>query len=74
MHEGLVTKFQTLTHYKICMSDADTKEGTNNYIPQYLLDVIACPCSAHLILAHKSPYIFLDVKRIAFDIWYIDIS
>ena len=27
---------------------------TSNYIPQYLWDVITCPCPRYLLLAHKS--------------------
>ena len=31
-----------------------SRARTSNYIPQYLWDVITCPCPWYLILAHKS--------------------
>ena len=31
-----------------------SRTGTSNYIPQYLWDVITCPCPWYLLLAHKS--------------------
>ena len=33
-----------------------SRAGTSNYIPQYLWDVITCPCSWHLLLAPKPSY------------------
>ena len=33
-----------------------SRAGTSNYIPQYLWDVITCPCPWCLLLAHQSSY------------------
>ena len=30
--------------------------GTSNYTPQYLWEIITCPCPWYLLLAHKSSY------------------
>ena len=30
--------------------------GTSNYIPQYLWDIVTCPCPPYLLLAHKSTH------------------
>ena len=35
-----------------------TRTETSNYIPQYLWDVITCPCPWYLLLLHDSSYIF----------------
>ena len=34
--------------------------GTSNYIPQYLWDVITCPCPWYLHLAYKSSFVHLN--------------
>ena len=34
-----------------------SRAGTSNYIPQYLWDVITCPCPWYLLLAQHSSYI-----------------
>ena len=33
-----------------------SRAGLSNYIPQYLWDVITCPCHWYLLLVHKSSY------------------
>ena len=37
------------------VTETSIKAGTSNYIPQYLWDVITCPCPWFLVLAQKSP-------------------
>ena len=40
----------------VCQQDVSKLE-TSNYIPQYLWDVITCPCPWYLLLAHKSLFV-----------------
>ena len=35
-----------------------SRAGISNYIPQYLWDVITCPCPWYLLLVRKSSYMF----------------
>ena len=46
---------QWTTWGRVCQKQA-SKAGTNNYISQYLWDVITCPCPWYLLLVHKSIY------------------
>ena len=46
----------------------------NNYIPQYLWDVITCPCPWYLLLAHKSSYAPMDLVVVHSDICNRQIS
>ena len=37
-----------------------SRAGTSNYIPQIMWDVITCPCSWYLLLAHQSSYLWTN--------------
>ena len=53
-----VNDYIAMTHIlwgRVCQNQG-SKVGTSNYIPQYLWDVITCPCPWYLLLAHKSTY------------------
>ena len=39
-----------------------SRVGTSNYIPQYLWDVITCPCPWYLLLAQHSPYMDICIR------------
>ena len=55
-----------------------SRAGTNNYISQYLRDVITCPCPWYLLLAHNSlnkPHIVVELtydRHAASDHWQFD--
>ena len=44
------------TRVLVCQKQA-SRAGTSNYIPQYLWDVITCPCPRYLLLVHRYSYI-----------------
>ena len=49
------------------------RAGTSNYIPQYLWDVITCPCPRYLLLVHMSSYRCTSSQEIwtSFRLWCI---
>ena len=45
-----------LIYMRSIVPEAGDKAGTVNYVPQYLWDVIICPCLWYLLLAQHSSY------------------
>ena len=54
----LCAKLQIRT---VCQNHV-SRAGTSNYIPQYLWDVITCPCPWYLLQAHKSLYVLYKIS------------
>ena len=54
----LVCCRRAAAHMGTCVPEADIKGGTSNHIPQYMWDVITCPCHWYLLLA-RNPHIYL---------------
>ena len=50
------SRWDAYEHLLVCQKKV-SMAWTNNYIPQYLWDVITCPCPWHLPLAHN-PHIY----------------
>ena len=52
---NVILSIATLTtNYGLVCQKQVSRAGTSNYIPQYLWDVITCPCPWYFILVHKS--------------------
>ena len=47
--------------WRVLCQKQGSRAGTSNYIPQFLWDVITCPCPWYLLLAQHSCYVDINV-------------